>query len=320
MFYAGLKSDLPRLRETGRASFLGAVGGVVLPFGFGYLLAHLFGYGNREALLVGSVLTATSVGVSAQTLMELGKLDSREGLIILSAAVIDDVLALLVLSGVLALGEGEAGVRLGVLVFRLAGFFLLAWMVGRYLPRVARWFFWLGEHETILLFVLLVMFLYSFLAQIMGGIAAITGAYLAGLFMASSEYRDLIEEKTGAFALAFFTPLFFARIGLAADARQALSLWPFALSLTLVAILSKAVGCTLGARAGQLSWAESWRFGIGMISRAEIALIIATLGLESGVFGKAVFSTCVFMALATTLVTPPLLRLAFSTRMRVESR
>lgn len=319
MFLAGLETDLEGMRRVGVAALSGAVGGVVLPFVGGWLLALAFGYPQWESIFIGTVLTATSVSISAQTLLELGKLRTKEGAAILGAAVIDDVLGILVLSLVVALsprsaaaGGGLAGIV--VLLAKMAAFFAGAILLGGVLGRVVRASRALHEHQVLLTVVLIAILVYSWAAQALGGVAAITGSYLAGVFLGRTAYREVIEDKIKVFSYALFIPVFLASIGLEGNAREASGSVAFTLLLVGVAVVGKLGGVAAGALASRFAPSEALRFGIGMISRGEVALIISTIGLDSGVIDEAIFSALVLMTLATTLVTPPLLRYAFRHR------
>jgi Kef-type K+ transport system membrane component KefB len=314
MFLAGLEMDAQGMRRAGRVATFAGVSGVIVPLVLGGLIALPFGYRGQSAVFIGIVLTATSVSISAQTLLELGRLRTREGLALLGAAVIDDVLVILLLSVFTALASGGAGpgavltVLLKMLAYLslavLAGFFLL--------PRLADWVHRQPISEGLAALVLVTALAFAWSAEMVGGLAAITGAFIAGVGFGRSHLRDEIERHMHTITYAFLVPIFFVSIGLKANAR-ALS-GPdilFALVLLLVAILSKVIGCGWGARLGGFSNRESLRVGVGMISRGEVGLIVAAVGVGEGLIKADVFSVVTFIVLVTTLVTPPLLRLTF---------
>ncbi len=318
MFLAGLETEVDQMRRVGRASFYTAVGGVILPFFGGWGLAAAFGFPPRESIFIGTVLTATSVSISVQTLLEMGRLQSREGMTILGAAVIDDVLGVLVLSLVVALGgenaaaAGAAGVLL-VLV-KMTAFFAAALLLGRYFGRLARWSTEVNAHQGLLTFALAALLIYAWAAEAIGGVAAITGAYVAGLLLGGTDQKEHIENRIKVFSHALFVPLFLASIGLEADARTIGAGLVFAALVSALAIGVKVIGCGLGARAAGYSSLESLRVGVGMVSRGEVALIIATVGLEQKVIDQGIFSVMVLMTLVTTLIAPVLLRWSFRRR------
>lgn len=316
MFLAGLEIDTGEMLKTGRAAALAGLLGVLFPVGLGLGLASLFNYPFVEALFIGIVLSATSVSISAQTLMELGVLRRRESLTLLGAAVFDDVLVILVLSVFLALNGGASagwGAVAPVLA-RMAGYLLVAGLLGfLLLPRLTRWLDRLPIAQGLLSFVIVIILLYAWAAEALGGIAAITGAFLVGLALARSPHHREIERSFATLTYAFFVPLFFVSIGLEADLRAVGGKsWLFGLALVGVAIVSKILGSGLGALWGGLSRGEAVRLGIGMISRGEVGLIVASVGLNQGLIDSVVFAEIVLVVLVTTLLTPLLLRWVYA--------
>jgi Kef-type K+ transport system membrane component KefB len=317
MFVAGLETDLDQMRHVGKVAFWSAFGGVVLPFAGGAALAVAFGLPLFwQGIYIGTILTATSVSISAQTLMELSALRSREGSTILAAAVIDDVMGIVVLSVVVALtkvssaGHADAG-AIGVVVLRLVAYFVVAVYAGRWLPGILRWASRLAASQAMLAAVLVIAFVYGWAAEYLGGVAAITGTYLAGVLVAQTKFKEAIDSGIHALTYAMFVPIFFISIGLQADGRALGEQMPFATSLILVAIVAKAIGCGVSARLCGFDSQQSVRVGIGMISRGEVGLIVAGYGLTEGLIGRDVFSASVLVVLATTMATPPLLRMVF---------
>ena len=315
MFIAGLEVNLDDMRRAGKVATWAGVLGVVAPWLMGAALALLFAYPTQNSLFIGIILTATSVSISAQTLIELKVIRSREGLALLSAAVIDDVLVILVLSLFLALASSTAGgiADAFAVVARMMGFLLVASVLGLlFLRPLTRWIERLPISAGVLAFTVVTTLVFAWSAEALGGVAAITGAFLAGLFFARTHLRENIEEGIHALTYGFFVPIFFVSIGLKANGRtvgwEGLA---FVVSLCVVAIVSKVAGCGLGARIGGFAWKESLRTGIGMVSRGEVGLIVASVGLAEGLITETVFSATVIMVLVTTLVTPPLLRQAF---------
>jgi Kef-type K+ transport system membrane component KefB len=300
---AGLETNLSAMRRVGRAAFLAAVGGVIVPLVLGTALGLEAGLDSRASLFCGAILTATSVGITAATLQSLGLLGGRAGMTILAAAVIDDVLGLVVLALVVA-DTTAGGSPIGVLV-PMAATIALAAIGLRVLPghlhRIVDHLHLRGGGLAAMLgFVLLVAWGFERL----GGLAGITGAYVAGLALAGSPLAERLKDGLVRAGEALCVPVFFASIGLAADLHQLPPVLPFALALLAVACLGKLVGSGLGARAGGLDSADSVLVGVGMIGRGEVALVAATLGLRSGAIDGGVYSAVVLMALATTLIAP----------------
>lgn len=328
MFVAGLETDLDEMRRVGSVAFWAALGGVVLPLGAGVAVGHMFGYGWSEGFFMGAALTATSVSISAETLMELGSLRTKEGSTILGAAVIDDVLGIVVLSLVVAfasggavpspvefvpLGGGAAAAARAVLwtILRMACFFVLAWILGRrYLESLTGAVARLRVSEPVLAFVVAIVFFYAWAAEALGAVASITGSYIAGVLFARTSFRQQIAQGIHPLTYSFLVPVFFINLGLQADMRQLQSRVALTLTLILAAVLTKVVGCGLAARLAGFSGRESYRVGVGMISRGEVGLIVAGYGLAHGIIGNDVFSAMVLMVLLTTIITPIWLRYA----------
>lgn len=315
MFYAGLEISLQDLIQSGRVSLLAGVAGVVAPLALGLGTALLFGFGLTEAALVGVILTATSVSISAQTLLELGVLGSRAGLALLGAAVVDDVLGILILSIFTALaGAGSADRGLIEIVFRMAFFLVVGtvvsfWLLPRLAVRISR----TRVSQGLLVLGVAAALLLAVAAEVIGGVAAITGAFMAGIALARSELQPELARSVSALGYGFFVPLFFVSIGLLTDARAiALDQIPFIIVVTLVAVVSKIGGCGLGALWAGFDRRAALQVGCGMVSRGEVGLIVATVGISSGIIGPDLFAITVVVVLATTLVTPLLLRWSFA--------
>jgi Kef-type K+ transport system membrane component KefB len=315
MFAAGLETEFEDLREAGRPALLGGTLGVVAPLAMGWGLGLAFGLGGEQAFAVGLILSATSVSISAQTLMELKKLRSREGVALLGAAVIDDVLVVALLSvfaGAVGGGGSLASVALGLL--RMVAILALVGGAAYFLlPRVAAWADRLRASQGLLAIVLAAVLLLAWSVESLGGVAAITGAFLAGVGLGRSHLRHEIERGLSPLAYAFFVPLFLVDIGLRSNARElpGEAIW-FTLALLAVAALSKVVGSGLGARLGGFENGPALRMGMGMISRGEVGLIVAGVVVAEGILDPDVFTVVVLMVVATTMLTPPLLRWAFA--------
>ena len=318
MFIAGAETDLAEMKRVGRVAFWAAFGGVAFPMIGGAVVAAAFGYPLLwQGIFIGTILTATSVSISAQTLIELGALKSKEGSTILGAAVIDDVMGLVVLSIVVAMARAGGQVDIAGIAFmtlRIALFFAGAILVGRALPAIARFADGLEVSQGLLAVVLAITFVYAWGAEYLGGVAAITGSYLAGLILAQTRYKERIDEAIHPLTYSLFVPVFFISIGLHANGRDLGARAAFAVALVLVAIVTKALGCGLFARLAGFDTTASMRVGAGMISRGEVGLIVAGYGLATGLIDRDVFSASVVMVLVTTMVTPPLLKATFPAR------
>lgn len=313
MFLAGLELDLKDMLQNAKVSAYAGVLGVVVPVAFGYFIGLLEGMDTNHAIFLGLTMGATSVSISAQTLFELKALRTRVGLGLLGAAVFDDVLVILLLSVFTAVAMGGGGMEIVWTILRMILFLVGASVLGLYvLPWIAQKSERLGVSQSVLSVTLVIMLLFSVASEALGGMAAITGSFLAGIMFGRTHQKQQIEHGFQAIAYSFFVPIFFVDIGLRVNLQEI----PFGAIgilalIILLSILGKIVGSGAGAKLGGYSWRESLQLGIGMISRGEVGLIIGSVGLSNGMLDELNFSLIVGMVLATTLVTPPLLRWSF---------
>ena len=315
MFIAGLELHLSELTRNTRVAAYGGTLGVIVPSALGWGVGKLFGMQDSAAIFLGLILGATSVSISAQTLMELKVLRSRVGLSLLAAAVFDDILVILSLSLFLAVEAGAASLS-GILFIlaRMLAFLALSLALGLWvLPWLMRRIAHLPVSQGALTLALVVMLAYGLAAEVLGGMAAITGAFIAGLMMARSGEKERVEHGVHALAYGLFVPVFFINIGLSIDVRTLqTNMLLFALVITLTAILGKWLGAGVGARLGGLGSRESIQLGAGMVSRGEVGLIVASVGIQEGLVVSNEFSSVVVMILVSTVVTPPILRWLFA--------
>jgi Kef-type K+ transport system membrane component KefB len=317
MFLAGLDLHLKELAHSSAASAYAGTLGVFFPVCFGILIGLCFHLPLSHAVFLGLTIAASSVSISAQTLFELKALRSRVGLGLLGAAVLDDILVILLLSIFLAISSGASGaLDVLVIILRMAVFLALSagfglWVLPRLVDAVHR----LSISQGVLTLAIVILLVYALAAELFGAIAAITGSFIAGLMFARTPQKASIESGLNALAYGFFVPIFFVNIGLSVDLTVVTPAALFLLvTISLAAILGKIIGAGLGARLAKYSWVESLQLGVGMIARIEVSLILANLGLSKGYLNQDIFSAIVGMILITTFVTPPLLRLAFSLR------
>jgi Kef-type K+ transport system membrane component KefB len=316
MFIAGLELNLTEIRDTMRVAAVSGFLGVIAPLFLGWGIGVLFGMEQNAAIFLGLTLGATSVSISAQTLIELKVLRSRVGLSLLGAAVFDDILVILFLSIFLALVSTGGGGMFGVLitVLRMTGYLAASAALGMWvLPWLMRRTSRMPIGESVMTVSLLVVFFYGITAEIFGGMAAITGSFIAGLMLSRTPEKDRIEAGTHTMAYALFVPIFFVNIGLSINLREfQTEALLFTLAVTLAAIFGKWIGAGLGGRLGGLSNTESVQLGAGMISRGEVGLIVASVGIQQGLMNNVQFSAIIVMILVTTLITPPILRWLFA--------
>ncbi|HSM24180.1 MAG TPA: cation:proton antiporter [Anaerolineaceae bacterium] len=314
MFIAGLELHLSDLATNKAASAYAGILGVLVPVLFGFLVGEMFSMDIEHSLFLGLTLGATSVSISAQTLIELRMLRSRVGFGLLGAAVFDDMLVILLLSGFIALHIGGSIFEILIVIVKMFAFLVASLAFGYWvLPKITRKIQNLPITQGSITLALVVIFVYGISAEILGGMAAITGSFIAGLMYARTSEKKDIERGFRSLAYGLFVPIFFINIGLHIDIHDMgiSSLW-ILLVISLVAILGKIIGSGLGAKLGRFNWKESLQLGIGMVSRGEVGLIVATVGLQENLLTPDLYSTIVGMVLITTLITPPLLRASFS--------
>jgi Kef-type K+ transport system membrane component KefB len=323
MFKIGLDVHVSELVKVGKVALLAGIGGALLPVALVFPLLALAGIGWQTALFTGVVLSATSVSISAQVLLELGVLQTKEGNGLLASALIDDVVAILLVSLTGALTTQEQGVAVGDLIgiiARMSLYFIVAfgaaWFV---LPRVIEWMSKqpaIAQSYGIPAVALVLALLFGWSAEVWGGVAAISGAFVvgAGLSRLREPIKHPIDVAVSNIAYSFLVPIFFVSVGLQIDLHLfPLDILPLAAALLLAALASKVIGCGLGAYWGGFNREESLRLGVCMISRGEVGLIIASLGLANGILeaGGGLFAALFLVILLTTVITPPLVRRVF---------
>lgn len=320
MFSAGMGTDIQELKHSGGSGFLVALLGVLVPLAMGTGLAWVAGRtglvpdnGFLEDVFVGTILTATSVSITVETLKELGKLDTKVGNTILAAALIDDVLGLIALTLVSSVAGGGESILL--VLGKIVLFFLFSGVVGYGANRLFRWMMDL-EHQRnlrrypVLAFVLCLLMAYC--AEAFFGVADITGAYIAGLVISCTPKADYIQSKYEPLSYLLLTPVFFACIGINAqvDGMDG-AMVVFSIALLVVSVISKLVGCGLGARLCHFTGRESVQVGVGMVCRGEVALIVANRGLSLGVLSPVMMTPVIITVIGGTILTPVLLKLVF---------
>lgn len=316
MFLAGLDTDFDDLKATGKSSVIIAFVGVLIPLGSGFLTYYLFFHGQRpdtmiflESAFVGIVLTATSVSITVETLREMGKLKGKMGTSILGAAIIDDILGIIALTVITSFTV--PGVEIMVVLLNILLFFVFIAVCGFFVFRLFRKLeIVYGTKRRVAIYAVAFCLLLSYISEVYFGVADITGAYFAGLILCNvTETKSYIASKINITSYMFFTPIFFASIGIkTVITGMSQELILFTLALLIVAILSKIVGCGLGAKICGFSNMDSLAIGVGMISRGEVALIVAQKGEQAGLISPTLFPAIVLVVIVTTLITPILLK------------
>lgn len=323
MFCAGLETDIKELKASGKASFVIALCGVLVPLAGGFALAHFFNKPGMIAsdangtiflqnIFIGIVLTATSVSITVETLKELGKLKTRSGNAILGAAIIDDILGIIALTIVTSLADSS--VSIVAVLLKIVGFFVFAGVVGFLFYMVYKK--WteaapknLHRHVIIAFVFCLLM---AYIAEEVFGVADITGAFIAGLIISNTQRSMFVETKFDTLSYLLLSPVFFASIGLKVELpKMSGTIVLFSVLLIVVAVLTKIVGCGLGAKLCKYKPYQCKRIGVGMISRGEVALIVASKGESMGLLGTSFLAPVIIMVVVTTIITPILLKIVF---------
>lgn len=320
MFTAGLETDINQLKKTGKASFIIAVLGVIIPLAGGFFIASIFNKGNDvntilQNVFIGIILTATSVSITVETLKEMGKLNTRAGNAILGAAIIDDILGIIALTITTSLADPSINVIIVlakiVMFFIFAGFagYLFHWAFIKLDERYQR------DLRRFVIIAFVFCLLLSFCAEEFFGVADITGAFIAGLVISDSNRSKYLNSRFETLSYMLLSPIFFASIGIKVQlTAMTKTIFIFAILLLLVAILSKVFGCALGAKLCRYSNRESIQIGTGMISRGEVALIVANKGIAMGLMLPEFLAPVVIVVVVTTIVTPILLKVVFNNK------
>lgn len=326
MFSAGLETNLKQVKETGKESIVITLLGVLFPLGFGFLVSGILpgGYGIDyifRNLFYGVILTATSVSVTVATLKELGKLNSKIGTAIVSAAILDDILGVIILSVAVSLNgaihgnSANIGMDIAMVFVKTILFFVFAISLGILLRIVFKKLSNRYDHHRRLpIFGLAMAFFFAYAAEAWFGIADITGAFFAGLMLSGSRDTDYIERRTDIASYMIFTPVFFAKVGITSLSSFSSIDGPFVLFgflFIIAGILGKLIGCGVGAKVCKNSWKDSYRCGLGMMCRAEVCLICANKGIAAGIISASIQPFILVLILLTSLLTPILLKQSY---------
>ncbi|WMJ80135.1 cation:proton antiporter [Clostridium sp. MB40-C1] len=324
MFQAGLETDFKELKKCGKASFVIALIGVIVPLLGGFIAASFFNDGKilfnlpskdlLQNIFIGVILTATSVSITVETLQELGKLKTSSGFAILGAAIIDDILGIILLT--LITSTTDSSVNISIVLLKIAAFFLVATLIGLLFRKLFSLISdRIGLKRRIALFAFSFCLIMAFIAEEYFGVADITGAYIAGVVISNTMYSNYVKKKIENVSFLLLSPIFFASIGINMTlTTDNSSMLIFTLILTLVAILTKVIGCGLGAKICGYDKNNCLQIGVGMISRGEVALIVANKGAAIGILNKQFFAPVISVVIITTLITPILLKFVYSQR------
>ena len=317
MFAAGLETDIDELKRSGKASFLIALIGVLVPLAGGAAVAYFFNDSTDsnvmlQNIFIGIILTATSVSITVETLKEMGKLSTRAGNAILGAAIIDDILGIIALTVVISMADES--VNIGIVLLKILGFFAFTFVaaVGYHYAFKK----WTDNSAVKLRRYVVISFVFclvlAYCAEVFFGVADITGAFFAGLALSGTKKSEYISKRFDTLSYLLLSPIFFAGIGLKVELpKMNGEIVLFTVLLCVVAALTKVIGCGLGAKICKYTSKEALQIGVGMISRGEVALIVANKGEAVGLMSDKFFAPVIIMVVFTTVVTPVLLKLVF---------
>lgn len=321
MFTAGLETDISELKKTGKVSFVVALFGVIIPLLFGLLISSIFNRGNLsyngtssllQNIFIGIILTATSVSITVETLKELGKLNTRAGNTILGAALIDDILGIVGLTIITSMAD--ASVDILEVLFKIVLFFVFCFIVGFLFHKI--FVKWIDRYSKDMRRFVIVSFVFclllAFIAEEFFGVADITGAFIAGLIISNTKRTRYINARFETLSYILLSPIFFASVGIKVElTTMSILIVLFTLLLLIAAVSSKVIGCFLGAKFFDYKTKEAIQVGVGMVSRGEVALIVANKGIAVGLMNPYFLAPIVIVVVFTTVVTPILLKLTF---------
>lgn len=313
MFIAGLDSNLNLLRKCIKSSTIIAISGMIIPIIIAFLIGIFFNFTNFESLFIGITFAATSVSISAEVLKEMNRINSEEGTIILGAAIVDDLLAVFLLSFITSsYGNNERSINpLFLLLLQIAYltclFIFSYWVV----PKLMRLSHKLLVPLSETLMALIICLSLSYLADLVG-LSSIIGAFFSGISISQTRYKDIVSGELESIGYSTFIPVFFVNIGLKITLTGIFKDWIFFVVLTLGSIVSKLIGSGLGAKLSGFTWSSSLMIGSGMVSRGEMALIIAQIGRQNYLLSQASYSTIIGAIIMTTLVAPLMLKFSIN--------
>lgn len=321
MFTAGLETDITELKKTGKVSFVVALFGVLFPLGLVFIVSSIF-YGSKlfnqssnellQNIFIAVIFTATSVSITVETLKELGKINTKAGNTILGAALIDDVLGVIGLTIIMSISDSS--VVIWKVFLKIILFFIFSICIGYIFYLIFQTLI-KRYHKDMRRFVIISFvfcLILSYAAEEFFGVADITGAFIAGLIISNTEKTKYINSRFDTLSYMLLSPIFFASIGIKVElSGMSNKIIAFTLILFIVALISKIIGCMLGAKLFRYSNKESFQVGVGMVSRGEVALIVTSKGIGAGIISEMILGPIVIVVVLTTVITPVLLKFAF---------
>ena len=325
MFTAGMETDIKELKKSGKASFIIALLGVIVPLIGGFLIAHFFNSPEfsegatastlLQNIFIGVILTATSVSISVETLKEMGKLNTRAGNAILGAAVIDDILGIIALTIITSMADSSVNIGFVLLkillffVFVVVAGFLFYFLFKKYMEHFQK------DLRRFVIISFVFCLLLSYCAEEFFGVADITGAFIAGVAISNTPRSKYIASRFETLSYTLLSPIFFASIGIKVVLPEMSStIIIFSILLAIIAAITKIIGCGLGAKLCKYTNREAIQIGMGMISRGEVALIVATKGAGLGLLSNTLLGPVIITVVVTTIISPILLKLVFRSK------
>lgn len=326
MFSAGLGTNLKDLKSVGWMSFVIACAGVFVPLACGTVLYMAF-YGTAavgsvefyRAVFIGVILTATSVSITVQALAEMGKLKTKLGTTIVSAAIIDDIIGIIVLAIVIGIGTDSQSTPIGEVILRNILFFVLTAVGGIIFYKIFKKIDARYRHtQRIAIFGLALCMALSYIAEKFFGVADVTGAFAAGVILCNIHDSEYIESKVMINSYMLFAPVFFASVGLRTNIDGiSATMIVFSACFVIVALVSKILGCGLASRICKINTSDSFKVGVGMMTRGEVALIVAQKGMSVGLLDPVFFTPIILLIVVSSIMTPIVLKLLYSKDKRV---
>lgn len=322
LFSAGLETDLKKIKSIGVPALLITAAGVIVPMALGFIVATLFngGFGalTRDTVLTnlfyGTILTATSVSISVAALRELGKLDTKVGTTIIAAAIIDDIIGIIILSFVLALkGDGVVTINPWMVIVKTIAYFIVIAIVAYFASKLFKWLDKKYPHHRIIpILGMAFCFIIAYVSEKWFGIADITGAFVVGLILSTNYDSRYINRKADILEYMIFVPVFFGNIGISTQFGGInKQMFLFGACFIAAGMIGKALGCGISAFACRYNLKDSFRIGIGMMARAEVALVVAQKGVEYGIIDSSIMPFIVILIITTSFTTPILLHSSY---------
>lgn len=326
LFTAGYKEvHISELKAASKIALIPTLGGIAVPFAFGYFLGNAFGFGFLESLFMGVAFSPTSIGVVVKTLIDFNYLSSKPGSLMLTSAIFDDIIGLFLLAVVVTIATYDqlpSGMQVLIIAARIIAFLIIMAVLGsRIFPRLFIYIHRMHVKESIFAFVVMIALFSAYLAEVFG-LHAVIGAFIGGVLISEIPFAKLedVQSKVSGFAYGIFVPVFFAFIGLSVDIGAVQSAGLFAILVVVLALSGKVIGGFIGTRLIGFDSHDSLIFGVGIIPRAGVELVIISIGREMGIIGNEVFSAIVLMVAVSVVVSPVLLKFAIESKERGMNR